>query len=178
MERVGLDGKAYDDAMRGARLAVAAHLDALAVVRDAKALRLDYLRSLLLNQLPEASAMRSGMMLRLPPEDEARLLLDLRHSVVMGADGRGYQLQEDFEDTRKLLLESPSADVIAKEILRREALAQVENTPRAVTGRSQESGFPKGKDSWAQAFFLFVTGAVFGATALAALAIYLKKMVI
>jgi hypothetical protein len=175
-KRMGLDSEAYDDAMRRARLAAAAHLDALAVVKDAKSLRLDYLRSLVMKQLPEDSAMRTSMLLRLPPEDEARLLLDMRNSVVMGGDGRSYQLQEDQKSGRELVLESRSAEDIAQEILRRHALARVESEHAPAVVNAKESSGTKTADGWAQAFYLFMTGAVFGATALAALAIYLKKL--
>ncbi len=173
---MGLDSEAYDDAMRRARLAAAAHLDALAVVQDAKSLRLDYLRSLLLKQLPEDSAMRTSMLLRLPPEDEARLLLDMRNSVVMSSDGRSYQLQEDQKNGRELVMESLSADDVVQEILRRHALASVESARTPATAIAKESSGVKTADGWAQAFTLFMTGAVFGATALAAIAIYLKKL--
>ena len=175
---MGLDSEAYDGAMRRARLAVAAHLDALAVVQDAKSLRLDYLRSLLLKQLPADSALRDSMMLRLPPEAEARLLLDMRNSVVMSGDGRSYQLQEDQNNGRELVMEGRSAEDLAQEILRREALAKVESARTPAVIMAKESGSAKTADGWAQAFYLFLTGAVFGATALAAIAIYLKKMTI
>jgi hypothetical protein len=162
--------QAYEGALKQARLAVAAHLDALSGVDDAKALRLDYLRDLLFKQLPADSEMRRSMVLRLPPEGEARLLLDARHAVVMAADGRGYRLEADVESRRQVLFEATSVDDMAHDILRRVAVAEVESANRE-TGSAP-------KDTWAQAALFFAVGVLFGATALAALAIYLKKLVI
>jgi hypothetical protein len=166
--------KAFDGAMKQARLAVAAHLDALAVVQDAKSLRLDHLRAELAKRLPASSELRTLMILRLPPEDEARLLLDLTTSVVMGGDGRTYRLEEDGPHGRRVLFESSSADAVVDEVLRRVAVARVEDA--AKRGESRDSD-AKG-DSWAQSAFVFLAGMIFGASALAAIAIYLKKLVL
>jgi hypothetical protein len=168
-----LEHKAFDGALKQARLAVAAHLDALAVVQDAKSLRLDHLRAELAKHLPTSSQLRDSMILRLPPEDEARLLLDLTTSVVMGGDGRTYRLEEDGPHGRREVFESQSADALVSEILRRTAVAQVEHAAKP----GESNGSQSQGDSWAQAAFVFLAGVIFGASALAAIAIYLKKLV-
>lgn len=169
---MGVEHQTFDGAMTQARLAVAAHLDALAMVQDAKSLRLDHVRELLLKLLPPQSALRQSMMLRLPPENEARLLLDLTHSIVMDGDGRTYRLEEDGAHGRRLLFETQQADNMSGEVLRRVAVDEVEKAANRDLGRN--SGLRP--DTWGQAAFLFLVGAVFGATALAAIAIYLKKL--
>jgi hypothetical protein len=176
MELKTLQDEAGDLALRKARLAMAAHLDALAVVQDAKSLRLDYLRSLLLKQLPETSAMRGKIMLRLPPEDEARLLLDLKSSVAMAADGRSYRLEDESAQGRVLALESPVVEEIANEVLRRDALETIAAAQVAAPNRETHAhgGAPAGV--WIMPALLFLTGVIFGGAGLAALAIYLKKI--
>jgi hypothetical protein len=54
------------------------------------------------------------------------------------------------------------------------AVARVEHV--AKRGESRDSD-AKG-DSWAQSAFVFLAGMIFGASALAAIAIYLKKLVL
>jgi hypothetical protein len=131
------------------------------------------LRALLLKSLPEHTTPQYPMILRLPPEDDARLLIDLTHSVSIGPDGRSYRLERDGEQGRQLLSESRSAEDIAADVLRLLAVTEVEvaqaKEPNRTAGASPQ-------DSWVQSALLFLAGMIFGGAGLAAVAIYLKKL--
>lgn len=123
---------AFEDSVRDARLAEAAHLDALIRSQDAGALRLDHLRSRLLDSLPGESPLRQSMDLRLPPDFPARLFLDLVRSVAIASDGRSYVLEQDSDQHRMSLATTSSAEDMVQEILRLEAHASIRAARKAV----------------------------------------------
>jgi hypothetical protein len=161
---------AFDEALISARLAEAAHLDALIKAQDAGALRLDLLRAKLLEQLPEESALRQSMALRLPPEHAPRLFLDFAHSVAMAPNGRDFVLERDHEDRRETLYTANDAAAMASDILRRAAhRAIAEERARLDSGPLQAI-------TWGQLAYVWFTGFVVGAALLAAYAISMKIM--
>ena len=93
-------------ALRQARLAEAAHFEAVLDIRDAQTLRLQVLKDDLapvISGNPEAT---SFVDLALVPGDPPRLWVDLITSVVMAPDPRTYRLVQDGPAGRQTLLET------------------------------------------------------------------------
>jgi hypothetical protein len=110
--------KQFDQALREARRAEAAHRDALQNVSDAKALRLIDLQERLNATLPDDQALRQLIDLRLEPGVEPRLFIDLITSVDIDPDAHTYRLTQDRDYRRETLLETGSADDMTRHILK------------------------------------------------------------
>ena len=96
----------WKDALRQARLAEAAHFDAVLALRDAKSIRLQILKddlAVIVAATPEA---RETFDLALVPGDPPRLWIDLVTSVIMEPDPRTYRLVQDSQSGRDVLLET------------------------------------------------------------------------
>jgi hypothetical protein len=93
-------------ALRQARLAEAAHFDAVLDIRDAQTLRLQVLKDDLAPVVASNSAATSFIDLALVPGDPPRLWVDLITSVVMAPDPRSYRLVQDSPAGRQTLLET------------------------------------------------------------------------
>jgi hypothetical protein len=99
----------FDDlsgALRKARLAEAAHFEAVLGIRDSKSLRLQVLKdelSPLVAATPEAPKIFD---LALVPGEPPRLWIDLISSIVMEPDYRTYRLVQDNQTGREVLFES------------------------------------------------------------------------
>lgn len=161
----------FDEALASARLAEAAHLDALVRAQDASALRLDLVRGRLLERLPEDSALRKSMAMRLPPEHAPRLFLDLVHSIALGADGRSLLLERDHDESRELLFSTFDADAMANEVLRRVAHQAIHSARAGLTPDSTGD-----KASWGQLLYVWLTGLTTGVALLTAVLIYMEKL--
>jgi len=97
----GLNG-----ALRQARLAEAAHFEAVLDIRDAQTLRLQVLKDDLVPIVAGSSAATSFIDLALVPGDPPRLWVDLITSVVMAPDPRTYRLVQDSPAGRQTLFET------------------------------------------------------------------------
>jgi hypothetical protein len=99
----------HDDlsgALRKARLAEAAHFEAVLGIRDSKSLRLQALKDDLtpvVSATPEAAKIFD---LALVPGESPRLWVDLISSVVMEPDYRTYRLLQDNQSGRETLHET------------------------------------------------------------------------
>jgi hypothetical protein len=103
----------HDDlsgALRKARLAEAAHFEAVLGIKDSKSLRLQALQDDLAPAVaatPEASKIFD---LALVPGEPPRLWIDLISSVVMEPDYRTYRLLQDNQSGRETLFETLNRD--------------------------------------------------------------------
>lgn len=163
----------FEAALREARLAEAAHLEAVIRSQDAGALRLDHLRGLLLDMLPAASTLRQSMDLRLPPDFPPRLFLDLSRSIALTPDGRGFVLEEDRDDNRGALATTANAEDMVHEVLRLEAHKLIGEARAARPARRWKSPALHPLP-WGQLLYVWFSGFTVGAALLAAIAIYLK----
>ena len=99
----------HDDlsgALRKARLAEAAHFEAVLGIKDSKSLRLQVLKdevAPLIAATPEAANVFD---LALVPGEPPRLWVDLISFVVMEPDYRTYRLQQDNQAGREVLFET------------------------------------------------------------------------
>jgi len=165
----------FEAALREARLAEAAHLEAVIRAQDAGALRLDHLRSRLLDSLPMDSTLRQSLDLRLPPDFPPRLFLDLSRSVAMATDGRSFVLEEDHDDHRTVLATEASVEDMVREVLRLEAHRIIQAARKSEPQKTWKwSAFHP--LTWAQLLYVWVSGVVVGAALLALVAIFMKKL--
>ena len=165
----------FEAALQEARLAEAAHLEAVIRAQDAGALRLDHLRSRLLDSLPADSTLRQSMDLRLPPDFPPRLFLDLSRSVAMAADGRSFVLEEDHEDHRSVLATEASVEAMVREVLRLEAHRTIQAARKSKLRKMWKWGVLHPL-TWAQLLYVWVSGVAVGAALLALVAIFMKKL--
>jgi hypothetical protein len=114
----GLNG-----ALRQARLAEAAHFEAVLDIRDAQTLRLQVLKDDLAPAVLANADAAAFVDLALVPGDPPRLWIDLITSVVMAPDPRTYRLVQDGPAGRQTLLETADrvemADRIKQQIAHR-----------------------------------------------------------
>jgi hypothetical protein len=105
-----------DAALRSARLAEAAHFDALMNIRDAATLRLQVLKD---DLEPVVSARReadSFIDLALVPGDPPRLWIDMVAYVVMAPDPRTYRFCQDTASGQRALFETTDRAEVAERI--------------------------------------------------------------
>jgi hypothetical protein len=93
-------------ALRQARLAEAAHFEAVLEIRDAQTLRLQVLKDELVPIILANPEKTSFVDLALVPGDPPRLWIDLTTSIVMAPDPRTYRLVQDGPGGRQTLLET------------------------------------------------------------------------
>lgn len=99
-------GASLDEALRKARLAEAAHFDAVLDIRDAETLRLQVLKDEI---EPIATARREGkefIDLALIPGYPPRLWIDMVSYVIMAPDSRSYRFQRDTPAGHEILFET------------------------------------------------------------------------
>jgi hypothetical protein len=115
-----------------ARLAEAAHFEAVLDIRDAQTLRLQVLKDDLVPAVLANAEASSFIDLALVPGDPPRLWIDLITSVVMAPDPRTYRLIQDGPGGRRTLLETADrlemADRIKREIAHRLITREREKT--------------------------------------------------
>jgi hypothetical protein len=183
MERLSLlaeheaDGNGKDalsGALRKARLAEAAHVEAVLNLRDSKALRLQLLKDDLLpivNSNPDASKL---VELVLIPGDPPRLWIDLITQVVMEPDHRTYRLLQDSRLGRETLFETADRAEMLERVkthLAHRLIAREREFPVATPARDSTAGY-----SGAALIFAWTTGFAVGALALLMAAILLEKL--
>lgn len=157
------------EALREARLAEAAHLEAALDLRDSKTLRLQILRDALLPAVQSTPEARDLFDLALLPGDPPRLWLDLTAYVVMEPDHRTYRVLQDRQDSRDILFEGAGAEQAAAAIRRHMAHRLVARERRgALSGPVPQLGY-----SSATLILAWVSGVAFGALALVAAALYM-----
>jgi hypothetical protein len=93
-------------ALRQARLAEAAHFEAVLDIRDAQTLRLQVLKDDLAAVISANAEIASFVDLALVPGEPPRLWIDLITAVVMAPDPRTYRLVQDSPGGRQTLFET------------------------------------------------------------------------
>ncbi len=164
--------KKFTDALKTARLAEAAHLDALMNVKDARSLRLAALRGLLLPQLAGHHLAQGFTELAIMPGETPRLWIDLISSVVIEPDTRNFRLEQESEGRRDILHETPNLDEMSTVVLKYIAHRVVARERTWARGKLQTVDSPPGYSLGALAYVWF-TGVMLGVLALLILAILL-----
>jgi hypothetical protein len=167
----------HDDlsgALRKARLAEAAHFEAVLGIKDSKSLRLQALKDDLAPAIaatPEASKIFD---LALVPGEPPRLWVDLISSVVMEPDYRTYRLLQDNQGGRETLFETVNRDemlnflksYMAHRMIARERLIASATAPQQPT-----AGYSTGA-----VIYAWLSGFLLGLLALLVAAISLGKL--
>ena len=166
----------FETALKQARLAEAAHIDALVALKDGKALRLDHLRSKILQGLPTDHGLHRLIDLRFAPGEEPRLFLDLVTSVGMAPDGRTFELQQDKDGDRIMTYETPDAEAMFRQILKLQAHQFIAENRTSYTANDQILTAHGNDTDWISLIYIWLTGFIFGASALAAWSLYTGKL--
>jgi hypothetical protein len=103
--------------LRKARLAEAAHLDALQNVRDARGLRLLALREAIRPTLQGNPLSEAFQELNLQNGETPRLWIDLISAVVVAPDTRTFRLEQDQDGRRAVLHETTDLDDMARVVV-------------------------------------------------------------
>ena len=158
-------------ALSQARIAEAAHHEAVLALRDAKSIRLQLLK----DDLAAAAASPEAFDLfdlALVPGDPPRLWIDLTAFVVMEPDPRSYRLLEDRRDGREILFESPDLSLVAEQV-------RLHMAHRIIARQRQAAADPAPRVpetySMASVILAWVSGFSLGVLALLAAAILLGQ---
>lgn len=167
----------HDDlsgALRKARLAEAAHLEAVLGIKDSKSLRLRVLLdevSPLIANTPGAAELFD---LVIAPGESPRLWIDLISSVVMEPDFRTYRLEQDSQGGREVLLQtSDRVEMVnyLKTYLAHRMITRERNIARALPLAQSIKGFSTGA-----LIYAWLTGFLLGLLVLLIAAILLGKL--
>jgi hypothetical protein len=164
-------------ALKEARLAEAAHFEAVLALRDAKSLRLQVLKDDL-DPVIAANPMAAQLFdLVLVPGEAPRLWIDLISFVIMEPDPHTYRLIQDSQGTRHTLFETADRQAmadyltryLAHRIVARDKLAA---TPVATGGSGNGRRYSAG-----HLIYAWSSGFLLGALILAIAAILLKRVI-
>lgn len=162
-------------ALREARLASAAKLDATLGLSDARALRLDALRAELAPMVAANADAKALFDLNIQAGEAPKLWLDLISSVVMEPDPRTYRLVQDQDNRRETLFESTRINEMSAHIVK--YLAH-----RIVAHEKMARGLSPMNDKIQKAYstvdlvYVWITGAAFGVLGLMIVAMLLGKL--
>jgi hypothetical protein len=167
----------FDDltgALRKARLAEAAHFEAVLGIRDSKSLRLQILKDELAPIVASNFEASRLFDLALVPGEGARLWIDLISFVIMEPDYRTYRLVQDNRGGREILFES---------IERAEMLGYLKSylAHRIVARERMMASTPSGGEqsvrySFGSLLYAWLSGFILGLLALLIAAISLGKL--
>jgi hypothetical protein len=165
----------FSKALREARLASAARLDAVLNVADARALRLDALRDELEPIFAANADAKALFALNVQAGETPKLWLDLISSVVMDPDPRTYRLVQDQDNRRETLFETENLKAMSGYIVKYLAhrLVAHEKLARSVSplpGKFQKSY------SAIDLIYVWFTGAAVGGLGLMIVAMLLGKL--
>lgn len=174
---MGVSVPRFDEALRTARDAEAAHLEAVMRQADARVLRLAGLKDKIAAGLGGHARDLKFLELKAIEGNEPLLWLDLVHVVSMQPDNGTYRLEAQGQQGREVLAETGNSDEMTRLCLRHMAHEVVK------TARQAPPVDPAGSDSqisgWSAVTLLYVwlTGFVVGVAVLALLAIYMKNII-
>jgi hypothetical protein len=165
----GLNG-----ALRQARLAEAAHFEAVLDIRDAQTLRLQVLKDDLAPAVLANADAAAFVDLALVPGDPPRLWIDLITSVVMAPDPRTYRLVQDGRAGRQTLLETADrvevADRIKQQIAHR-LIAREREKSSIAASKPASTGY-----STSALVFVWLSGFTIGVLALFVAGILIARL--
>ncbi len=154
----------FSKALREARLASAAKLDAVLGVADARVLRLDALHAELEPVFAANSEAKDLFALNVQSGESPKLWLDLISSVVMEPDPRTYRLVQDQENRREVIFETSDIKAMSAYIVKYLAHRLVVHEKLA-RGVSPLSGKLQKPYSAIDLILVFVSGAAVGVLA-------------
>lgn len=160
----------FTEALRKARFAEAAQLDALHNVRDARGLRLTALRDSLLPHLKGHPLAEGFAELTMQQGDMPRLWIDLISSVVVEPDTQTYRLVQDVDGNRVLLHETRNLEDMSQAVLRYVA-HRVIAREKAAAGQPVRASDPRKEYRLGELVYVWFTGAALGVLAMLTLAI-------
>lgn len=164
-----------DQAIRRARLAEAAHFDAIVDIRDAATLRLqvllDTLRPVLTGRQDTAGFIELSLVPGYPP----RLWVDLVSYVVMAPDARSYRFQRDTPGGHEVLFETPDRAEAVEKIVTYVAHRLVERH-RVMAGASKDGPPAVPAYSTATLILAWVSGLAMGVLGLFVALVLLSKV--
>lgn len=137
------DDQAFGDALRRARLAQAAHFDAMMDIRDAETLRLAALRDDLAQALAARTDRPGFVDLALVPGAPPKLWVDLVTHVVMEPTPRVYRVVQDRASGKAIMFESADRESVKARLLDLVAHRMVdrERVLVATSGTKTEPGY-------------------------------------
>jgi hypothetical protein len=158
-------------ALKTARLAEAAHVEAIVHLNDARALRLQVLLDAVQAKLANNSRAQELLELHVVQGAQPRLWVDLVSSVVMEPDPRSYRLQQDSEISSQILFETQDMGEMAAYIIRHLARHVVVREKVAAISAAKPKTY-----SVNDMIYVWLMGIVFGSMALLILGLYLGKI--
>jgi hypothetical protein len=162
-------------ALKTARLAEAAQLEALLSLQDARALRLENLCAAVKVKLADNSLARDMIELSAQAGAKPQLWVDLVSSVVMEPDPRTYRLVQHREGHIETLFETTNIEEMTNYLVRYIAHRVVVRDRIAASLPDAPKMGPK-TYSMVDMIYVWITGCVFGVMALLTIAIYLGKL--
>ena len=158
---------ALDRDVRRARLAQAAHFDALVDIRDAQTLRLAALDSELRRKLDREPDLAARLQVKLETGFPPRLWLDTISYVEMQPDPRTYRLVRQVTDGHETVAEGRELPAMVSAIRHHAAHRKVE------ADRAAEASGNGLARSWPQVIIIWLTGFIFGVLSLLVAAVML-----
>lgn len=160
--KLGLEEQISAEALRNARDASSAHLEAVLKVDGASFLRLAHLRDVL--------GTSDQIDLKSAPGVQPQLWLDVAHRLTMEPDAKTYHLSHHGADRIDVLLET-------------EQLEEAVNAARKVLAHNKVDHIRRTRDTtatahrqWMTMLYIWLTGFVTGVSLLAICLIYLKEL--
>ena len=162
----------FGAALKKARVAEAAQLEAALNIRDARALRLESLRDAVQLRLGPNAQARAFFDLTVQPGVKPKLWIDLISSVVMEPDPRSYRLVQDRENSTERVFETP-VEVEMVDFLTQYLAHRVVAHDKLLAGVSNATVTVDSGYSLFNMIYVWLTGCLFGVMTLLTIAMYL-----
>lgn len=169
------DQNDFGFALRQARVAEAAQLEAVMNIRDARALRLESLRDAVKTKLGSNEQAIALFDLIVQPGAKPKLWVDLISSVVMEPDPRSFRLIQDREKNSEIVFETTSEAEMVNYLTRYLAHRLVSHDKLLARVPAPSIKLNSGY-SVADMIYVWVTGCLFGVMTLLTVAMYLGKL--
>jgi hypothetical protein len=164
-----------DAALSSARLAEAAHFEALMNIRDAATLRLQVLKDDL-GPIVEARREADGFIdLALVPGYPPRLWIDMVSYVLMAPDPRTYRFCQDTAGGQRVLLETADRGEVAESITAYIA-HRVIDRQRHIVGPDSDMRPARRAYGWGALLLAWLSGFSLGALIFVLIAVWLAKL--
>lgn len=160
----------FTQALRQARIAEAAQLDALQNVKEARGLRLAALREELWPHLKGHPLAEGFSDLNLQPGETPRLWIDLISSVVVEPDTRNFRLEQDRDGRRDVLHETDDLREMASVVLKYIA-HRVIAREKTAAGQGVATSDSRRNYNLGEMIYVWFTGAALGVLAMIIMAI-------
>ena len=170
------DHRQFEQALKQARLAEAAQLEAVLNVKDARSMRLLALRDAVVPHLAAHPAGAGLVDLAIQQGEVPRLWLDLISSVVIAPDTRNFRLEQERDTIREVLYETDNLDDMKVHVLRYLAHRVIAKEKQAA-GLSEYAPGARGPRYGLLALaYVWLTGLMFGVLGFLLAAILMGKL--